>query len=109
MTPNVPRMLYPMLEPYAKYEVTVGNAVVCDGSASLALGELAATMKRWEDAERHFEEALRYNARTGTRPWLAIAQLAYAETLNARGATGDAARARELVGAALADRSKSWA
>jgi class 3 adenylate cyclase len=93
-------VLYEMLEPYANFEVTVGNGVVCDGSASLALGELAATMKRWDDAERHFEEALRHNERTGTRPWLAIAQQAYAETLTERSDASGAVRARELVGAA---------
>ncbi|HEY8173410.1 MAG TPA: AAA family ATPase [Dehalococcoidia bacterium] len=93
-------LLYPMLEPYNGQEVTVGNAVIADGSASRSLGELAATMNRWDDAERHFDDACKYNDRTGARPWLAITQLSYAEMLNDRAADGDSASARKLVDAA---------
>ncbi len=93
-------VLYRMFEPYALCEVGVGNAVVCDGSASRSLGELAATMKRWDDAERHFEEALRYNERTAAWPWLAITQLGYARAMYERGHDADSARSRDLVGAA---------
>jgi class 3 adenylate cyclase len=94
-------LVYRMLEPYAGQEVAMGNAIISNGSASLSLGRLAAVMGRWEDAERHFDDALSYNERTGARPWLAIAQLSYAEALHERNGDGDAGRARKLVGSCV--------
>ena len=93
--------LYEILEPYALRQVTVGFAFACEGSASLALGELASTMGRWPDAERHYEEALAFNQRTGTRPWVARTQFAYATMLHERDEPGDAAKAQTLVNEAL--------
>lgn len=40
--------------------VVIGWANTASGAASRSLALLAATMGRWEDAERHFEDALRY-------------------------------------------------
>ncbi|MEX1255963.1 MAG: protein kinase [Dehalococcoidia bacterium] len=94
--------IYEILQPYAQRQVTVGFAFLCQGSVSLSLGQLAATMGRWEDAERHFEEALSFNERTGTPPWLAEARFYYAGMLHERAGPGDDEKAVALVNQALA-------
>jgi hypothetical protein len=87
---------------YAELAPSEGNLmappnVACFGAASRHLGLLAATMKRWPDAERHFEAALAMNARQGARPWLAHTQHLYAAMLLARSASGDRERAVALL------------
>ena len=94
--------LYEIFLPYATRQVVVGAAFLCDGSGSLALGEAAAALERWEDAERHFEEAIAFAERTDTRPWAARAQLLYAQMLRDRDNGGDREKAQGLVNQALA-------
>ncbi|HLA19244.1 MAG TPA: adenylate/guanylate cyclase domain-containing protein, partial [Dehalococcoidia bacterium] len=94
-------VLYDLLLPYAGHTIILGVAVACLGSASHSLGVLAATMERWEDAERHFEDALEMNARMGARPWVAHTQHGYADMLLRRGKQGDREKALELVTQAL--------
>ena len=71
------------------------------GAVARYLGLLAATMERWDEAERHFEDALEMNGRIGARPWLAHTQEDYARMLLARG-TADREKALELLAEALA-------
>jgi DNA-binding NarL/FixJ family response regulator len=94
--------LYRLLRPYAGRNVIVGGAVACYGAASRYLGMLAATMRRWDDAEQHFQEALAMNARMGARPWLAHTQHDYAAMLLARGQPEDRTQAMTLLEEALA-------
>ncbi len=98
------RTLYELLSPYATRNASTAD-YICTGSVARHLGLLATTMKRWEDAERHFEAALEMNERMGARPWLAYTQRDYGDMLLARGARGDRKRAEELRRAAreLAD------
>ena len=49
----------------------IGSAVVCYGAADRMLGALATVMQRWDDAERHLENALVLNRRLGSPTWLA--------------------------------------
>ena len=49
--------LYQMLMPREGEFVIIGWANTSAGSVSLSLGVLAATMRQWDDAERHFEDA----------------------------------------------------
>jgi class 3 adenylate cyclase len=93
--------LYDLLLPYAGQNVVVGPAISCLGSASLSLGQLAATMERWEEAARHFEDALEMNARMGARPRVARTQHDYAHMLLARDEPGDRQKALELLAQAL--------
>src|SRR5207249_5087050 len=93
--------LYQMLLPRDGQCVVVGWANTASGAVSRSLGVLAATMRRWEDAERHFEDALRTNAQIGDKPWLAQTRAQYAAVLLARGAPGDRERALELSQLAL--------
>jgi hypothetical protein len=93
--------LYTMLEPYAGRNVVVGRAAGCNGSASRLLGILAATLRRWDVAERHFAAAVDMHAAMGARPWTARTQVAWAEMLLARAEPGDAERAGERLGGAI--------
>jgi hypothetical protein len=58
-------------------------------------------MSRWEEAEKHFEDALAMNARMGAKPWLARTQHEYAEMLLARGRAEDRVKAMSLLDEAL--------
>ncbi len=93
--------LYELLLPYAGRNVVTGIGSVCYGSASRYLGLLAVTMKRWEEAEKHLEDALEMNAMMGARPWLARTQHDYAKMLLARDEPGDREKALELLTQAL--------
>jgi class 3 adenylate cyclase len=62
---------------------------------------MASVMLRWNDAERHFDDALAFESRTGMRPWLAHTQYNYAGMLVARNAPGDQRRAIALLQQAL--------
>jgi DNA-binding SARP family transcriptional activator len=91
--------LYDLLAPWpALNAVDVGEGI--RGSVSRYLGMLAATAKRSQDAERHFDDALAMNASMGARPWLAHTQLDYAEMLLARDGPDDRGRAQEFLDAA---------
>jgi DNA-binding SARP family transcriptional activator len=94
-------VLHPMLLPYGD-RVAVSYPEISTGSVARYLGLLAATSERWDDAERHFEDALAMNVRIGARPWLAHTQEDYARMLLEREGPGDAERAEELLEAALA-------
>ncbi len=93
--------LYPLLLPYAERNAVMQGAHEYHGSVSRYLGLLAATMSRWEEAERHFEDALEMNARMGARPHVAWSQHDHARMLLRRGRTGDRQKALELLTQAL--------
>jgi class 3 adenylate cyclase/tetratricopeptide (TPR) repeat protein len=94
--------LYELLLPYRQINVLFANASACYGSASRYLGALAAVMARWNDAERHFEDALAMNSAMGARPWLAHTQYQYARMLLARDQAEDSGMAATLLKDALA-------
>ena len=60
-------VLYELLLPYSD-RVAISYAEISTGSVARYLGLLATTIERWNDAERHFEEALETNERIGARP-----------------------------------------
>jgi class 3 adenylate cyclase/tetratricopeptide (TPR) repeat protein len=95
-------ILYRILLPFAGRNVAVGNGAACYGALSRYLGALAATLERWDDAARHFEDALAMNDRMGARPWLVHTQEQYAAMLLARGQAGDRDKAAVLLDTALA-------
>jgi tetratricopeptide (TPR) repeat protein len=92
--------LYDQLAPYSS-QVAVAYPEISIGSVARYLGLLASTLARWEDAERHFEEAIATNERIGARPWLAHTQEDYARMLLGRGQSSDQERAAELLEQAL--------
>jgi tetratricopeptide (TPR) repeat protein len=95
-------VLYRLLLPFDGRNVVIGYQVVCYGALSRYLGSLAATLDRWDDAARHFEDALVMNARMEAWPWLAHTQYQYATMLLSRDLPGDRGRAFALLDAALA-------
>jgi hypothetical protein len=94
--------LYRILLPFAGRNVVVSNGVACYGALARYLGALAATLERWDDAARHFEDALAMNTRMDARPWLAHTQNQYAAMLLARALPGDRDKAAALLDSALA-------
>ena len=60
------------------------------------------TMERWDDAERHFRDALEMNARMAAAMFLARAKFNYATMLLARHDAGDAEAAERLLSEAAA-------
>jgi len=93
--------LYELLLPYASLNAVAVPELALD-SVSRPLGILATLLGRFEDAARHFEEALRMNERMGARPWLAHTQEEYGRMLHLRSAEGDRERAEELLSLAQA-------
>ena len=83
------------------------------GAIARGLGVLATTMRRYDDAERHFEVAIEIEQRMRACPWLAHAQHELGAMLLARGANGDSERALALLEDALATYSElgmdAWA
>ena len=90
------RRLYELLLPYAG-RCAVIPAVACQGSASRPLRMLATTLSRFEDAARHFEDALTMNEQIRSPLWTAHTQHDYARTLLLRNDPGDRRRAIELL------------
>ena len=82
------------------------NAVLppelCFGSVSRALGNLAATASRLDDAVGHLEFALAMNAEGGSDIWLAHSQYDLGRTLLERDGVGDRLRAEGLLSTARA-------
>jgi hypothetical protein len=64
---------------------------------SRALGALASLMGDYSRAELHFTGALATSDRIGAPPYVARASADFARMLLARGASGDAERARDLL------------
>lgn len=96
-------VLYAKLEPLAGQVAIVEGLVRCDGSLGHPAGVLAACMRHWQDAERHFEHAVAMNDRLGARPAAVRTRRAYAAMLLDRNAPGDQPRAADLITAALAE------
>jgi DNA-binding SARP family transcriptional activator/class 3 adenylate cyclase/tetratricopeptide (TPR) repeat protein len=97
---DVAAILYRLLLPWAALNA-VDQAEGIRGSVARYLALLATTTERWDEAERHFEDALAMNARMGARPWLAHTANDYARTLHARNTRGDRERAQALLDSAL--------
>ena len=96
-------VLYSLLQPYSGRNLLAGTSIACLGAADALLGSLAATLKQWALAERHFVAALAMNERQGARPALAHTRYQYAAMLMARHGPADRHLAAELLQAAADD------
>jgi DNA-binding SARP family transcriptional activator len=88
--------LYELLLPFGSLNA-VAVPEVALGSTSRPLGILASLLGRFDDAARHFDDALRMNEKMGARPWVAHTQEHHARMLLRRNAHGDRERAEELL------------
>jgi hypothetical protein len=93
-------LLYEQLLPYAD-RVVVAPGEMVSGSASVSLGLLATCLRRWSDAERHFQRAIEVNAAMGFRLWQTQAQHDYAVMLLSRDESGDREKGARLTSEAL--------
>ncbi|MFN8037533.1 MAG: AAA family ATPase [Acidimicrobiia bacterium] len=93
-------VLYDELVPYEDFVVPVGLPADAFGSTHHFLMLLAATLERWDDFERHADQALTRHERMGTPPWLATTRIELANVLAARNHAGDVDRAHLLLDAA---------
>jgi DNA-binding SARP family transcriptional activator/tetratricopeptide (TPR) repeat protein len=100
---DVPRahVLYELVSPYADRCVVI-LALLSQGSAARPLGLLATTLSRYDEAERHFEQALAMNARVRSPLWMAHTRHEHARMLLLRNGPGDRDKALALLDAALA-------
>ncbi len=101
---DMPRteLLYDMLGTCHDRLILCGINNACVGTRSHYFGLLAATLKRWDDAASHFEDALEFSARVGARPFLARSQHEYARMLIDRDESGDKEKAKEFLSDAIA-------
>jgi class 3 adenylate cyclase len=100
---DVPRAttLYKLLSGFANRNVTIGWGDICYGSVSRYLGLLASTTRRFDDAERHFEDAIRFELKMVAEPFAARTRVCYAAMLIERGAGADHERARTFLDTAI--------
>ncbi len=89
-------VLYELLAPHASQNLLL-TWHVSFGSAQHYLGRLAATMSRFDRAVEHFEAAMPFNQRMGSRLWIVHNQFYCAETLLTRNRPGDRERAQSLL------------
>jgi tetratricopeptide (TPR) repeat protein len=94
--PTYASSIYDLLLPYADRNA-FNPPAACLGSVSRSLAVAAALAERWGEAERHFEEALRANARMGADPWVVRTRTDWADALLRRDGPGDRERARGLL------------
>ena len=93
--------IYDMIAPYANRCVVVGTLVSCYGALGSYTAHLLATMERWDESEREFEDALEMNTRIGAVAGTIWTQCRYAEMLLKRDAEGDRQKALGLLAKAI--------
>src|SRR5262249_15485910 len=91
---------YARLAPCAGRNV-LHPASIALGSAETPLGLLATTLRRFDDAARHYESAIAMNTRLGGRPFAARTQYHYAAMCLLRDQPGDRPKALDLLNAAV--------
>jgi len=92
--------LHRLLTPYSDQVVLGGIGVY--GSFTHHLATLSAVLSRFDQAGAEFESAARLHERLAAPTWLARTRLEWARMLLTRAQPGDAERAREFLGQALA-------
>jgi hypothetical protein len=96
-------VLYAALLPVAGQVDVLAVTIASSGSYARPCGTLAACLGRWDDAERHFADAVAMNERLGARPYVVRTRRAWAAMLLDRNAPGDRERATDLIAAVRAE------
>jgi hypothetical protein len=86
--------LYEILAPWPA--LVVFNGLYVFGTVSRALGLLAAVLHRLDAADAHYAHAADQLTKLDAGPWLARVQMEWADVLDVRGRSGDAAQAAVL-------------
>jgi hypothetical protein len=86
-----------MLTPYAGSLIIAGSIACCIGAADRGLGQLAAVLERWPEAESHFQAALALEERMQAPPLVARTRYWYADMLLRRDEDDDTIRAGALL------------
>src|SRR4051812_36754107 len=87
--------IYELLAPLSG-QIVAGGTIV-SGSIDSALGILATTLGRYEDADGHFATATEIEGRLGAPLWLARTHAGWARALIARGRPEDLERAQHML------------
>jgi tetratricopeptide (TPR) repeat protein len=87
--------LYELLSPFSGEFVAGGTLV--SGSTDSALGQLAATLERYDDADAHFAAAVEIEERLGAQLFLAHTRSSWARALVAHGRPEDLERAQAML------------
>jgi len=90
------RLLYDVLAPFADRNVSTIADQSC-GPVAIRLGMLATVMRRWEDAERHFQAGLALCRNMRAPTFIALNLSEHARMLLARAGPGDRERAVDLL------------
>jgi tetratricopeptide (TPR) repeat protein len=90
-------VFYDLLLPYAEQNVSHDLMRTYLGSTHHYLARLAACLDHFDQAETHYEAALRFNRNLGAAPLVARTQAAWGQWLRSRGLAKDRRRARDLV------------
>jgi class 3 adenylate cyclase len=93
--------LHKLLVPYAHRNAAL-DMYAYYGPVAHYLGMLATVTKNLDEAETHFEDALRLSRTMDSRPWFARSQHFYARMLLSRSLENDLERAELLNGSSLA-------
>jgi tetratricopeptide (TPR) repeat protein len=89
-------VLYEELAPFAgAHAIALAEGSV--GAMDRYLGLLAPCVGRWEEVDRHFEQAVQMNEHMGATPWVAHSRHDWARALLDRDGPGDRERAAELL------------
>jgi hypothetical protein len=88
--------LYERLAPWSNQFSSAGG-LTAEGPVCLVLGGLATTLRRFDDAARHLDAALKFTERHGAWFFAARTALLYGQLLVVRAAVGDSERAREFL------------
>jgi hypothetical protein len=87
--------LYELLTPFSGQRAVAG--ALASGSIDWALGGLATTLERYEQAEAHFTAAAEIEERLGAPLFLAGTYVEWARSLTARGRPEDLDRAQQML------------
>ena len=93
-------VLYEAMLPFAGRNPMLGP-LANESAVSRQLGVLATVMQRWDEAERHFEDALAMNTSMGARPGTAWTRYQYADMVLRSDANGHRKKALSLLAEAL--------
>lgn len=88
--PEVAAALLEELRPWAGQAANVLHTTASFGAVSRVLGDLEASLGRWDAAAAHYEHALDFNRRMGALPLVALCEEGLAEVARRRAGPGPA-------------------